>query len=89
MCIHKCYFPQGPPGCPRMRDYLWKVAHAWLDGLADQPFCSSHACVTIYMDIHAWQGSFHRYHSEGQDGRLTRLYTTVKIAREITIKMHY
>ena len=86
MYIHKCYFPQGPTGCPRMRDYLWKVAHAWLDGLADRPFWSSRACVTIYD---AWQGSFHRYHSEGQDGRLTRLYTTVKIAREITIKMHY
>ena len=28
MYIHKCYFPQGPPGCPCMRAYPWKVAHA-------------------------------------------------------------
>ena len=28
MYIHKCYLPQGAPGCPRMRGYPWKVAHA-------------------------------------------------------------
>ena len=35
-------------GQSRMRAYPWTVAHAWMDGLADQPFCSSRACVTLW-----------------------------------------
>ena len=35
-------------GQSRMRAYPWTVAHAWIDGLADRPFCSSRACVTLW-----------------------------------------